>query len=180
MRFLGTQQYGWRRWLFEVPWVGHTTSNNDASRPGMLSVRYIQLGVMTSPLVLSPQTHLPFRLSSARHMNTIPLLPTSSRPRLRLNSLSKQFSAPSPLTTRSSIRTMIYPGSCYCNKIRYEIDLEDPDQARTSLCHCRNCKVSLRHIVDLQLHSSFVHPSFPGGCLVCRTHSSFHTDIFLF
>lgn len=35
---------------------------------------------------------------------------------------------------------MIYPGGCYCKEIRYEIELETPDEARTSLCHCRNCK----------------------------------------
>ncbi|KAL2444212.1 hypothetical protein ABEF95_015916 [Exophiala dermatitidis] len=35
---------------------------------------------------------------------------------------------------------MKFPGGCYCGKIRYEIDLDDKDQARTSLCHCRNCK----------------------------------------
>lgn len=39
---------------------------------------------------------------------------------------------------------MIYPGGCYCTKVRYEIALDDADkQARTSLCHCGNCKVRL-------------------------------------
>ncbi|KAI1491536.1 Mss4-like protein [Biscogniauxia mediterranea] len=35
------------------------------------------------------------------------------------------------------------PGSCYCGLVRYTIALSDPAaeaQARTSLCHCRNCK----------------------------------------
>lgn len=33
------------------------------------------------------------------------------------------------------------PGGCYCAKIRYQITLDDPaSQARTSLCHCGNCK----------------------------------------
>jgi len=37
---------------------------------------------------------------------------------------------------------MKYPGGCYCTKIRYEISLDDADkEARTSLCHCGNCKV---------------------------------------
>jgi len=35
---------------------------------------------------------------------------------------------------------MIYTGSCYCKEIKYEIDLASPDDARTSLCHCKNCK----------------------------------------
>ncbi|MCJ1364936.1 hypothetical protein MMC16_004053 [Acarospora aff. strigata] len=35
---------------------------------------------------------------------------------------------------------MIYTGHCYCGEIKYEIDLSSPDEARTSLCHCKNCK----------------------------------------
>jgi hypothetical protein len=42
---------------------------------------------------------------------------------------------------------MIYTGSCYCKEIKYEIDLASPDGARTSLCHCKNCKV--RHLIPL-------------------------------
>jgi len=33
-----------------------------------------------------------------------------------------------------------YTGSCYCGEIKYEINLDSPEQARTSLCHCKNCK----------------------------------------
>ncbi|GAA5894864.1 hypothetical protein JCM5296_007601 [Sporobolomyces johnsonii] len=33
-----------------------------------------------------------------------------------------------------------YYGGCYCGAIRYEISLNSPDEARTSLCHCGNCK----------------------------------------
>ncbi|KAK5941384.1 hypothetical protein PMZ80_006662 [Knufia obscura] len=36
---------------------------------------------------------------------------------------------------------MKFPGGCYCTKIRYEISLDDADKdARTSICHCGNCK----------------------------------------
>ena len=35
---------------------------------------------------------------------------------------------------------MIYNGGCYCGSIWYEINLPSPDEARTSLCHCRNCR----------------------------------------
>lgn len=35
-----------------------------------------------------------------------------------------------------------YPGSCFCHKITYNLNLSSPDDARTSLCHCRSCKVS--------------------------------------
>lgn len=34
-----------------------------------------------------------------------------------------------------------YTGSCYCRNIEYELKLASPDDARTSLCHCSNCKV---------------------------------------
>ncbi|CAI7658637.1 unnamed protein product [Penicillium bialowiezense] len=34
-----------------------------------------------------------------------------------------------------------YTGPCSCRKIEYELSLLSPDDARTSLCHCRNCKV---------------------------------------
>lgn len=45
---------------------------------------------------------------------------------------------------------MIYPGGCYCTKVRYEIALENADKdARTSLCHCGNCKVRLDGQVEL-------------------------------
>ncbi|KAL8750356.1 MAG: hypothetical protein Q9199_007124 [Rusavskia elegans] len=37
---------------------------------------------------------------------------------------------------------MVYKGACYCKAIKYEIDISSPDEARTSLCHCKNCKVS--------------------------------------
>lgn len=68
------------------------------------------------------------------------------RPRLNL-SLS-QFSRPN-LYCSSSIhffqsppRAMpTYPGSCYCRDIEYELSLASPDDARTSLCHCKSCKV---------------------------------------
>ncbi|KAF7979115.1 hypothetical protein HWV62_43327 [Athelia sp. TMB] len=35
---------------------------------------------------------------------------------------------------------MIYNGACYCGIIQYELDLVSPEEARTSLCHCKNCK----------------------------------------
>ncbi|KAI0061097.1 DUF636 domain protein [Artomyces pyxidatus] len=33
-----------------------------------------------------------------------------------------------------------YTGGCYCGDVRYEINLGSPDDARTSICHCGNCK----------------------------------------
>ncbi|KAI0696479.1 DUF636 domain protein [Cerioporus squamosus] len=31
-------------------------------------------------------------------------------------------------------------GSCYCRNLEYVVNLNSKDEARTSLCHCRNCK----------------------------------------
>ena len=31
-------------------------------------------------------------------------------------------------------------GSCYCRAITYEINLDRAEDARTLLCHCKNCK----------------------------------------
>jgi hypothetical protein len=31
-------------------------------------------------------------------------------------------------------------GSCYCAQIKYELILNSAKDARTSLCHCHNCK----------------------------------------
>jgi len=38
-----------------------------------------------------------------------------------------------------------YSGSCFCRAIRYELTLASPDNARSSLCHCHNCKVTPQH-----------------------------------
>ena len=35
----------------------------------------------------------------------------------------------------------VFHGGCYCTAVRYTLSLADPDaDARTSLCHCTNCK----------------------------------------
>lgn len=33
-----------------------------------------------------------------------------------------------------------YKGACYCGEITYSINIDSPDAARTSLCHCGNCR----------------------------------------
>lgn len=49
---------------------------------------------------------------------------------------------PHRTTTSSSQPTPSHhTGGCYCTRIRYTITLPSgPDSARTSLCHCKNCK----------------------------------------
>jgi len=31
-------------------------------------------------------------------------------------------------------------GRCVCQRLRYTLDLESPDDARTTLCHCNSCR----------------------------------------
>jgi hypothetical protein len=37
-----------------------------------------------------------------------------------------------------------YHGSCYCKEIKYTVTLDSKDQARTSICHCGNCRVRFK------------------------------------
>lgn len=79
---------------------------------------------------------------------------TSSRASIRLGSVRDQIKlashsrSPFPLSSSqtqhfssSALSRMKFPGSCYCRAIKYEIDLASKDDARTSICHCKNCKV---------------------------------------
>jgi hypothetical protein len=45
-----------------------------------------------------------------------------------------------PLLSSLTRKMATLTGSCYCKNIKYEVSLNSPDDARTSLCHCRNCK----------------------------------------
>lgn len=58
--------------------------------------------------------------------------------------IGHNFSYPSSHITRIQQHyhaTMKLTGSCYCRNIKYELNLNSADDARTSLCHCKNCKV---------------------------------------
>ncbi|GKU11273.1 unnamed protein product, partial [Fusarium langsethiae] len=33
-----------------------------------------------------------------------------------------------------------YTGKCVCGNVKYSVSLDSPDDARTSLCHCRSCR----------------------------------------
>ncbi|OAX33776.1 hypothetical protein K503DRAFT_725425 [Rhizopogon vinicolor AM-OR11-026] len=35
---------------------------------------------------------------------------------------------------------MHYTGSCCCGQLKYHVKLGSPDEARTSICHCKNCQ----------------------------------------
>lgn len=67
----------------------------------------------------------------SRHL---PRQPLRTNPASHL--LSRSASPLSQLIRKMTILT----GSCYCKNIKYELSLNSPDDARTSLCHCRNCK----------------------------------------
>jgi len=46
-------------------------------------------------------------------------------------------------------------GSCYCRCLQYELNLESVDDARTSLCHCYNCKACHLIISNPSFNSTF-------------------------
>ncbi|VDB95983.1 unnamed protein product [Peniophora sp. CBMAI 1063] len=64
-----------------------------------------------------------------------------------------------------------YTGSCYCRAITYEWTLESPEDARTSICHCKNCKesfalltgVSKEHAADNGT-GTVIHREFCDSC----------------
>lgn len=53
-----------------------------------------------------------------------------------------------------------YTGSCYCRNVQYELTLNSPDEARTSICHCKNCKVSFLR-AQYSLTNAVWRPTFP-------------------
>ncbi|AEO63031.1 e242f5cd-ee7e-4b83-be8d-ad7ce0f75348 [Thermothielavioides terrestris] len=36
--------------------------------------------------------------------------------------------------------TLHMQGRCVCQRLQYSLDLGSPDEARTTLCHCRSCR----------------------------------------
>ena len=71
---------------------------------------------------------------------------------------SRQFS------TFSYLTKMFSPGSCYCRAITYEVSLNSADDARTSICHCKNCKART------PLTSPFLHA-------LASVHSALHNSL---
>ena len=52
-------------------------------------------------------------------------------------------------------------GGCYCGQIRYSIELGSADEARISICHCKNCKVSLASATRRIEANSCLYRSLP-------------------
>ncbi|KXN83125.1 hypothetical protein AN958_01796 [Leucoagaricus sp. SymC.cos] len=36
---------------------------------------------------------------------------------------------------------MLFTGTCCCGEVHYELNLGSPEEARTSICYCENCRV---------------------------------------
>ena len=64
---------------------------------------------------------------------------------------------------------MVYNGGCYCGEIRYTIELGSPDDARMSICHCKNCKVAFS--LPLFSPSFRLSPLFPLSFPLFPLHS---------
>ena len=78
-----------------------------------------------------------------------------------------QFDAPDPASRPyQSISTsgkILIVNAPLGGALKYEIDISSPDEARTSLCHCKNCKVgSANKLFDLDcIPSSKYTPFLP-------------------
>ena len=66
------------------------------------------------------------------------LLGDTARPISRYSKLPRYHY----IHTSRAFAMPIYKGGCYCGELKYTVDVS-PDDARTSLCHCNNCKVCM-------------------------------------
>jgi hypothetical protein len=67
----------------------------------------------------------------------------------------------SQFSTSSWLAKMLSTGSCYCRAITYEVSLNSADDARTSICHCKNCKVCTPPHLPLPLPPGHRHLPIP-------------------
>jgi len=54
-------------------------------------------------------------------------------------------------------------GGCYCGKVRYELSLASKDEARTSLCHCGNCKKAFGGVFGVTVKVPLAGFRYLGG-----------------
>ena len=74
-------------------------------------------------------------------MSTTPQpLPSIIRP--GLNYSEKSFVKMTDNNTDSTDikQSLKLAGTCYCKSLTYQLNLDDKKDARTTLCHCENCK----------------------------------------
>jgi hypothetical protein len=80
-----------------------------------------------------------FRLLSTPSPRLTTSLPSGQRNVHWLSSRSP-FRPPSPQSSSMASDKLTLHGGCYCGRLRYDLNLANIDEARTSLCHCMNCK----------------------------------------
>ncbi|KAI0841370.1 Mss4-like protein [Hypoxylon sp. FL0890] len=80
--------------------------------------------------------------SSFKSHHIFSTLPYPSQPsKLTVSTRFNNYSTNANTKNTAKPKMTPLPGGCYCGSIRYVINLEDPEtQARTSICHCGNCK----------------------------------------
>ncbi|KAJ5773785.1 Glutathione-dependent formaldehyde-activating enzyme/centromere protein V [Penicillium paradoxum] len=73
----------------------------------------------------------------------------------------------------------ILTGSCICRNIEYELRLASNDEARTSLCHCRNCKDAVKDRFRYICVGSLDDPEAlpPKGEFFCNARASWMPEI---
>lgn len=80
-------------------------------------------------------SHRHLQVNSARQHRWVQANSISHCP----NSQSKS-SIPTMSTMSSQSQPVDLTGSCFCGNLTYQLYLDSKGDARTSLCHCRNCK----------------------------------------
>jgi hypothetical protein len=81
------------------------------------------------PCILAAQSPLSIRVSCVK----LAPVPTAAV-KLQVHTNNR------PRSTMSGQQGVNLTGSCFCRDVKYRLHLNSTDDARTSLCHCSNCK----------------------------------------
>jgi hypothetical protein len=49
-------------------------------------------------------------------------------------------------------------GRCVCNSVKYSVNLNSPEDARTTLCHCKSCRRAFGTNYGLTTKVSHINP----------------------
>ncbi|CCX06419.1 Similar to Uncharacterized lyase C29B12.13; acc. no. O14034 [Pyronema omphalodes CBS 100304] len=73
-------------------------------------------------------------------LTKVPRTITASLHKLRYTRKYLKRTSTRAFTIINTFNMPEYSGSCYCKGIKYTVTLDSKDQARTSICHCGNCR----------------------------------------
>ena len=58
---------------------------------------------------------------------------------------------------------LVFTGGCYCKKITYTIRLANRQEARTTTCHCRDCKKTFGSVFGVTVKVPVTGVKMTGG-----------------